>query len=936
MLLPMGAIAAFLVFIFTYFIMRSRTYGFHRTADFAERLEEALERNPLSNYGRVFKDVLNKMSQTQFRKFRTLGTVNVQKLTTDASRGRMKLEDILRQTGIKIRGDVLSLACGRGGWEQVYAHHPGVTSVCAYTLGPTKATGGHEAYTDQAFPGKEKINLFYADITRLWAGNPTGLHEGHKVSLSTPEGYNCVLFDGGEQRPKCDEEVTKFRKLFMEGVMPAFDHRVDAFVLKILTPEDPNILAALKRIQEKTGRGDFVRSSFAKPTTRELYFVSTAIHPLEQKARRLLLDVVHRVRQDVRTRVERVVPSSNPGGYWQEIEDVPGLDILPPLDLGRSIAQLGVPLNEPTRVFSHWRSGGVFGFGKPGSRSNYRSGIAWNLYGKLIHVVGGLGLWEFTDTTYQGFMKVFHKKIDTAPVENSIYHSHLLEVVKGVGDYFGKHYAHRELTWEETVEACNPKGAPGTVDEDADMREFLARPDAQKIVEEHRRALDEGSPISGIFNTMGKKEKKKNGQNAGSRMVAYLPIPMRVLEQKLMGKLLDLTLPNLNRYAVGHLGLHDLGMRLAEVWKGSGCSDDIAGYDTRIGVVKQSMEHHLIQCLTAKLSTKHSIRQMYRLYCWPSILIPVWHQLYNRSELLHGRGQVMSGRIVTYSMNTVLRICIALLQQATAEGVAIENLREWAMRDMEGRSLSGGESPWAGVTSGDDCHRTAEPSMALKYARTWNVLNNLGLVRKDTPLDADTKLVFNLSDVEFCSHTYEKVSYWDSSQDRKVFRYMPTRPVSEILGKASLWMSGRADHMMEMGWISAQGNNLLLNYHHMHDVRRVGLAMKSVVPPGVMLVGDGHRIMPKPWMRQDQILDIINDCLFGESTAYPVQGFRVYSFQHLGYISMQRMRAYLPEFSQSALRDWRTKLYPIVSRMAAQNGGDTSPLREMRVYAVSV
>lgn len=155
---------------------------------------------------------------------------------------------------------------------------------------------------------------------------------------------------------------------------------------------------------------------------------------------------------------------------------------------------------------------------------------------------------------------------------------------------------------------------------------------------------------------MGKREKKAMEFIKGSRMIAYLPIPTRLLELKVFGKILELTKVKYNRFGVGSLGLHDLGQRLKEIWKGQAVSDDIAGFDTKISKLTLQLELEFLEIL----GTGPTARKLYEIYAHPMLLIPVPSE-FMRSQLVEGQGQRMSGSNTTYSMNTCTRLAIALL-----------------------------------------------------------------------------------------------------------------------------------------------------------------------------------------------------------------------------------------------------------------------------------
>nr|QPZ88376.1 NS5-like protein [Soybean thrips virus 1] len=929
-------VALFLGWLFVKFKEIREQVGQNSLMDIAMKMKEKLANAPTRDYRAILKETLSGLSKNQFDKFKLFGTYAKKKNPAEVSRGYMKLKDILTRTRLKPSGEILSLACGRGGWEQYLCRNAVGIHGNSITLGPNLGNEGHEGVSDKPWPGKENINFWYADITRIWERGYKMLLKGIPYPSAGTFSCDWLFFDGGESKKSAEEEANKFYDLFERGVMPAFRNCPPkvGFVLKILTPDDPRLMRCMKEIQSITGKGDLVRCSYSRNSNVEQYFVSTPVRAVEPTVRALINDQADRA--TLVTRPSRPVHDKQDASVRSPLGIVPGLEILEELDMRRSIDELGAPIDAPERNFAQWEVMAIYPFGTQGSAANYKPDTAVQLTRPLGRVVPGLNQWETTNTTPDGFMRVFMAKIDTSPCEQSEYHPQLMAIYDGMADYFRTVYEHEEMTFDEVREQCNKQGAATNMDNVRNVGEYIEQKGWEQKVERHINDLLEGKPSHGIFMTMGKREKKVNGLTKGSRMVSYLPIGMRLAEAKLMGNLLKLTKPNINKYGVGGLGLHDLGMRVKEVWKGYACADDIAGWDTRIGVIMQSMECRFICALTKSKNLRKKIRAMYRLYAYPHMLIPRHTDRFVRSELVRGRGSVMSGRIVTYSMNTISRIAVSLLQQAVADKVEIKDLREYARMEMSGLTLDGKPSRWGGCTSGDDSFRTSDRKSVKAFSHTGGVLNNLGLIRKNIPYDAPTPFVERIEDVEFCSHNYERVTYYDEYTLRTVERFMPTRTVGEIVGKAQIRLGGTKDDLADWGWMSAQGNNLMVNYHHIRDVRRLAFAYKSVVPPDVVLVEDGGKLFGTPWMREGDLLDVVNCCLFGDSTHYPEPLFCVRRYSHLGYLSINRESRYNANYQHKTMIHWRKEILVVVKRLASQNGGDYSFMGEMTRYSDSV
>ncbi|ALL52892.1 NS5-like protein [Wuhan aphid virus 2] len=895
-------IAVIAVFIFE----KWKEYGEHASSPSAvmENIIADFKRHALAKWLEKYKDKMKELDARGFALFKMMGVRPVLKHKAKASRGYDKLMEIMSMTHVKISGHVLSLCCGRGGWEQAYAYFPPVTKITAVTYGAGPGHEGHENYTDKAFPGKEKVRVVYSDAR----GYPETKHD-------------TLLFDGGESSNNPAFEESRFFDLFNGVVMRQINEETKNFVLKVLTPTSPMVQKSLKEIQRITGKGALYRVSQSRASTLELYFVSTDIADVEVSTKMLLMRTFERglLKEELRPRIYELGYS-----FYREPLTTKKFEILEPLDMSRSIEELGPKLPEQGLEYNHWESLGVYPVGKTGSTAQRYNRYALKVLTRLIPSLQGFDHWKTTDTTPSGFQRVFHAKVDTPPKENHQYENKLLSIYEGMAAHFvAEGFVLKELTWEEVYEQANKQGAAGTIDMFENVGEFLSNPNWIEKVKMVRKCLDEGKPIHGVFNTIGKREKKKCGEKQkGSRMVAYLPIAMRLLELKLFGNLLKLTKPELNHFGVGGLGLHDLGMRINEVWQEHGVSDDIAGFDTRVGLTTLSLENRFIKLLGGNLTHQ----KMYRLYGHPLILVPICSE-YNRSELLRGRGQRMSGSNPTYSMNTITRIAVGLLQLSVVEEIPGDELLTWTMEQM-----IYDKSKMKGCVSGDDATFMSDEHTAKKLACGYDVLDEIGMPRKDIPRGVPTPIRYRIEDVDFCSHHYEKVTFYDADTSTVTERHMPTRDVDEIIAKSSIRVGGVNRDLDDMGWISAQGNNLLVNYSHLRTVRAVGMAYKAIANPNVLLNDTGGFIKPTPWMTPEDVLDVANRVLFGESTRYPVAGFRLRTWSHYGYLPGRREESYDPGVRLRTRTYWRDNLRKDV-RLAIDDldtGGDIGVLDNWR------
>nr|QPZ88380.1 NS5-like protein [Soybean thrips virus 2] len=855
--------------------------------EFLEFLRDKVGQVGLPEFGRLFKTRIKELSSAAFARMKMRGVKRVKKNPQIVSRGYQKLEYILKTTKLKPVGVVLSLCCGRGGWEQLIARFPSVIKIISVTFGKTASTPGHEDFVRARYEGWQKIELFNQDVKTF----PT---------IKT----DWLLFDGGESRPDGEIEAAKFNELFRFGPLRQIHSQIGGFILKVLTPTHPETMAMMKKIQEVTNRGDLVRVNSSRNSNLEVYLVSTQRVNLESRMNQLLMNMLNNalaggkpemynpegslLRDKPPTNITKILKKPN---YEKSIK---GLDI-------RNRSELG-------NDYKQWESLGVYNIGMKGNSSTTTNIFSGHLMHKLDDNLDGYGLWKLTDTTPRGLNEVFRKKVDTCPLENHKYQREFLEVYRGLADYYTyRGFRLKELTWEEVEVECNKMGAPGYADVGiVNIADYLKQPNWRKKVEEARRELLKGTPIEAIFNIIAKREKAKVNINAkakGSRMIAFQGITMRLLELKLFGNLLKLTKPEMNRFGVGGLGLHDLGMRLEEVWLGCGISDDVAGYDTRVGLFVQSVESEFI----TMLGGGECHRAMYEVYAHPLILAPIPSPPGTyRSELLQGQGQVMSGRAPTYSQNTQTRIALFLTSLAVVEGVKMENIREWTKNVM--LDTRGTKTDVGGVVSGDDATFTTKNKREI-FGKLGPLLDEMGFQRKNIVTGQPSEILECIEDVEFCSHQYESITYKDSYNDVILRRRMPTRQVSEIIAKATFRVGAYGGGRSQEAWAATQAVNLLVNYHHLRTVRAFGIALKSLTNENLVLTDAGGFLRPTPWLRKGDILEIINEVLFGKSTKYPVKDFKVREFGHLGYIGRKREPLYDPNCYSMARRRWREQLY---------------------------
>jgi len=887
------------------------TTGQNRAAVGVDELLDSLQHKKTEDWHSTWKSWIVKKSKDEYDALRIYGEPKIPHYKTDVSKGYPKMLSIISLGKLKLEGTVLDLCAGRGGFAQAACLHPKVTKVESYTLGPAPGHQGHEAYTDKVFAGMEKWERHYADIAT--------------IPNKTPD---WLFFDGGEMYPQAEKEADKFHNLLRQAIRHVHPD-MKGFVIKILVPTDPRNIQLCERVRHITGKGLLLRPPEALKNSMEVYLIS---HPNNNQdygkyARAILTMYFKRklegeriplIREQLQPEIDREeVPDLSYGGKSYNLK---------PLNMTLSIKQLGTPIHVPGTAYLHWRTLGTYVGGSLGTKATNRIPLIQRVLGSLLPTIPGITFWKTTDTTPEGFQKVFKTKVDKPPMENHKHKELLKMIYVAMASYFRKHYNYRELTWTEVLERLNRQGAASRSDYPyTSVGEFVSRP-LQKWameVEQVRNQLDYGTPTNAVFTTIGKREKKATmGDQKGSRMVAFLPIPMRILETKIFGPLMDIVKPTLCDAGVGGLGLHDLGMRLWKQWRvfahPAACSSDIAGFDTKVSMYTLQLEY-MFCCLLGITSV--TAKNLYRIYAHPHILVPQVSE-YARVELLQGRGQRMSGTQVTYPMNTITRMALTILQLYTSKRQTLTP-DQFVLHYMRCRLKA------RSCISGDDEVLVGEKDTVKEYARNGKVLNEIGFTRKDILAAAPSAIHHTFSEIEFCSHHYEYVTYYNHWTRRTVYRYQPTRTVAEILGKAVLRVGGdSAADLDNEAWISAQGNALFVLYHHIPIVRFVASVYKSISRPNLILTEQGGVFKHKPWVREGDIRDICNDVLFGRSCKYKprdavthkeIEGFEISAMRNLGYLLGKRVHLYDPVPRQAARVDSKRLIIKTVMRLANEN-----------------
>lgn len=74
-----------------------------------------------------------------------------------------------------------------------------------------------------------------------------------------------------------------------------------------------------------------------------------------------------------------------------------------------------------------------------------------------------------------------------------------------------------------------------------------------------------------------------------------------------------------------------------------------------------------------------------------------------------------------------------------------------------------------------------EEDIIRRAAQQAEFTNDIGMVRKGKHPEEPSEILWEVKDVEFCSHWYDPVEF--VRDDHSHVKYMPTRTYAEIFGK---------------------------------------------------------------------------------------------------------------------------------------------------------
>jgi len=856
----------------------------------------------IESLGLSIKNLVNTLPKRKFESLRG-NYMFEKKLDGYVSKGATRLDEIF--SFFKPKGKTfVDLCAGRGGWSQ-YMVNQGFKglAISFWERYPT-----HEQW-------------MCGDIVSRITGN---------IREVMVQKVDVVLCEGGESSPNARDEEKNFNELLEAVLLWIRENPKCDFVFKVLTPWSKRTRMLLSYVQRKTGKGRIIRLENSRMTNVEMYFISDGIdRQLETTIFQFLKDHMKSLNS---TELYRNNFTSGSEPEWSPVIEE-AMD-LQPYTYTNAIKEFLNPsesLQKARNLTSFYKEVGWRKTEASGSGSSVRNTFTNELLKGITQHLADFHSWMSTSTTPTSTFKVFMDKVDKPPVEIHDHYEWLRVGYTELAKYLKRQSGPmRRLKPEEFIPTLNRNGTMGFQERNlrwgtktvSNIGDYIDSGLWKKRLEKAKDSLNEEAPNLIVFNSTGKKEKKMNklqGKAKGSRLIWYLPATMRIYEAEVFGDIENKLkyLP----YSVTGMPLYDYGETLNRIMKNKvAICNDIAGFDTRIAKGQQAICLKYFYKELCEDELYDDVRKFFRIYTNP--MVAVEREVKGSTELafLQGRGQVASGRRPTYAGNTIDNVVVHMMAVAQTQGIEIHQFKDWITRQLPQDKMTikeirdrkkGHTDEFGGVFSGDDSALIMSRKNAeLFVEKGHHILNDLGWYRKNMEKSEKSEIIHNLSDVDFCSHHYAPIRM-NNRFGETITRWLPCRPVDEILAKSSLVIGKPKDLKTEEALARAHGLQLLVNYFHMPEIRAYALSILSATTPGLVLLGldKGYKIQAQPWLCSGGVLEIVNKCLFGESTNYPAD-VSIAKLSDLGYMEFRdRARFFMPSNSESKRRAARKAWY---------------------------
>nr|QQM16329.1 polyprotein [Waxsystermes virus] len=741
----------------------------------------------------AWKRKLDALTPEGYSEYKSRGVCELKRVD-EVSRGFAKLENLLHGRQQQPQGKVYCHAEGRGGWAQLLAMSGKVLEIEVSSLW----TEGHEKnqIPDDCL-GREKIKLRAANYLNL-----------------KPQDADWITNDAGEGGSYGDMVRQDHMKLDHYAKLPGKK------ILKILLPSEPT---TREKIRENYPGYDLVRSDFSRNSNTEMYLMP---------GQGLVEPAVEHMLAVLEYRMEHKIPVRQVWGRR--------------LPKGRGPERKAWKMEHPERVgrlfpaqmkFTHWDVLGMSGRQPDKNPGNIVNRVWDRVLEPLMRASPGIGRYMLTDVSPVGLLRVFKEKVDTTPHMPPEGMEDFKKASKEVEKTLPTTL--RELSWDEVKEMIRNDAAVGdprwkTALEAKESEEFWREVQAEDL--NHRN----GVCLRGVFHTMAKREKKEKnkwGQKT-SRMIAYYDLIERACEMRTLGALnadhwageenTPEGVSGIPQHLYGEKALNRLKMNrmTGETTEGQVFQGDIAGWDTRVSEYELQNEQRICEERAESEDHRRKIRTIYECYRSPIIRV---QDADGNLMWLHGRGQRMSGTIVTYAMNTITN---AIIQQAVSKDLGNTYGRENRL------------------ISGDDClvlYDTQHPEETLVAA-----FAKYGKVLKFEP--GEPTWSKNIENTWFCSHTYSRVKVGND------IRIMLDRSEIEILGKARIVLGGYKTGEVEQAMAKGYANYLLLTFPQRRNVRLAANMVRAIVPRGLLPMGRAKDPWwrEQPWMSTNNMIQAFN------------------------------------------------------------------------------
>jgi len=439
-------------------------------------------------------------------------------------------------------------------------------------------------------------------------------------------------------------------------------------------------------------------------------------------------------------------------------------------------------------------------------------------------------------------------------------------------------------SWEELGYKVNRQGATGMLDPVGTMGDLYDQPETRSICERIIEQLKNGEDVSEYYVTCHHKvESKVSKRSENGLIVDFDPVlcdpqPRLIQYNAGYGRLVDLWLfsgfleehakEKTYKFTTAGTPLFQIGNLLRQSWDRLnrqnnvvGITGDASRWDHSLGPGHMYAEREILKSVL-DISLHKAIDTRYEHVTFP-ITFTKLGLVYSTA------GQRQSGDVLTSIGNTLIHACIE--QIAWSEALLERSREEVRLKEFFDSGpvyLQDHSEIIEHFVDGDDnvhmCDSTNLNLIKLveaanKVMKEYNILIRSGN-------EEGFKIHKDFEEIDYLSHTYKKVSV------RGKRNYMPTRPLSEILGKlvyttkaetsADLVDSALGNREKLEAWKSrgleiqaAKATSYLLLYPHIPGVRTICCGLLSLIGGAPSDIRKwGNRFMVRERLQLEQLI----------------------------------------------------------------------------------